>query len=135
MVLIVNSRLHELLSTAAEWAVVLDLAMKWGLDHISDMAVKYITHSAPLAERIVLARRYGWADLLLQARMEICGRGEPLSLNEARQLGVEEIIPIIHFRETVRNARARGCALNLDHIRLLQTMYLQSEEHDKGQSE
>ncbi|CCM00973.1 uncharacterized protein FIBRA_03021 [Fibroporia radiculosa] len=88
---------HDL-STFDEWASVAEFASKWLFTDIRGLAIERATAVGTLAEKIVMARRYNLLELLCEARREIRERPQPLTLEEGRLLGVDEVIILSGFQ-------------------------------------
>ena len=56
-------------------------------------------------DRLILARTYAVAQWVLPALTALCERTEPLSLAEARQMRIEDVVLVAVVREDVRNCR------------------------------
>ncbi|CCM02956.1 uncharacterized protein FIBRA_05071 [Fibroporia radiculosa] len=94
-------RYHDL-STFDEWVSVVEFASKWLFTDIRGLAITRATAVGTLAEQIVMARRYDLPELLREARRSICERPQPLTLEEGRQLGVDEVIILSESRHLKR---------------------------------
>jgi hypothetical protein len=100
-----------------EWSSVLSLAIKWEFDCIRDLAVDRLFPITTPIDKIVLGRKY-YADLshwLEQAFIDVCIRNDPLKLEEARRLSVEDIVHIGEVRHLIRNQQLNS---NQGQIRL-----------------
>lgn len=88
--------------TYEEWTSVLHLADKWGFATLRDLAVKEVFPLADDIDRIVLGRKYGKDEWLLDAFAAVCSRPAPLSLLEARRLSLEDVVRIGQISAAIR---------------------------------
>ncbi|KAI0268465.1 hypothetical protein BGY98DRAFT_1019453 [Russula aff. rugulosa BPL654] len=80
---------------------ILDLSTRWGFTSIRDMAIRCL--KPPTAhQRLILGRKYGIDDWILPALHELCERPEPPTRDEARLMGLEDVILVGSVREKVR---------------------------------
>ncbi|KAI9465239.1 hypothetical protein BJY52DRAFT_1183824 [Lactarius psammicola] len=101
-----NFEAHEL--TYEQWKSVLRLSTRWGFASLRKLALKSIT--PPTAhDQFVLARTYSVDHWVLPALTALCERTLPLSLDEARQMSMEDVILVATVREEIR-----GSALRVD---------------------
>jgi len=54
-------------------------------------------------DRLLLARTYSVNDWVVSALSELCERRVPLSLDEARQMDIEDVVLVATVREDIRN--------------------------------
>lgn len=85
-----------------EWAAALELAVLWGFERVREFIVKRVKETGTLAEQIVTARRLDMQDWCWDVCAEICQRREPLTMEEARRLGLEDTVRISQVREKRR---------------------------------
>jgi hypothetical protein len=85
-----------------EWASVLHLATKWDFAAVRTLATSRIAELATPVDKIALARTHGISHWLHDAYMVMCGRIEPLTLDEARQLPLEDVVKISEARQAAR---------------------------------
>ena len=84
-----------------ELTSILDLSTRWGFTSIRDMAIRCL--KSPTAhQRLILGRKYGIDQWILPALQELCERPEPPTRDEARLMGLEDVILIGSVREKVR---------------------------------
>ncbi|KDQ59056.1 hypothetical protein JAAARDRAFT_651278 [Jaapia argillacea MUCL 33604] len=81
-------------STFEEWSSILHLATKWGYESIRSLAIREIFPLCSPIDKIVLGREYDISDWLRDAYILVCERREPITLEEARRLGLEEVVKI-----------------------------------------
>lgn len=77
------------------------LANKWGFASLGALAAKHIFPLASAVDRITLGRKYEFQSWLLEAFVEVCQRPEPLALQEACRLSVEDYVRIGQTREAI----------------------------------
>ncbi|KAF9816789.1 hypothetical protein IEO21_03869 [Rhodonia placenta] len=109
-----RSMLKPDLETTLEWNSVLELAVKWQFDDIQALVVARLTEHASSVDQILLARQYRLSDWFYDAHVKICSRYEPLTLEEGRRLGVDEVVII----SDVRQYNIRFNRGNVDHDKL-----------------
>jgi hypothetical protein len=98
---------HPTAKTTPQWTSILHLAAKWGFESIQLLAIDKLTATAIPVDKIVLGRRYGIADWLPGAYEAVCTRADPLTVDEGKKLGVENIIKISAARQVYGCAKAR----------------------------
>ena len=85
-----------------QWRSVLHLSSIWGLTSLRKLALKSM--DPPNAcERLLLARKYNIDDWILPALSALCERRLPLSLEEARQMDIEDVVLVATVREDIRD--------------------------------
>ena len=85
-----------------EWKSVLHLSTRWGFASIRRLALGSI--NPPTAhDRLLLARTYSVDDWVTPALSALCERTTPLSLSEARQMSIEDVVLVSTVREGIRN--------------------------------
>ncbi|KAH9174994.1 hypothetical protein EDB89DRAFT_1848244, partial [Lactarius sanguifluus] len=90
---------HEL--TYEQWKSVLHLSTRWGFASLRELAIKSI--KPPTShDKLVLARTYSINHWVLPALAALCERTLPLSLDEARQMRMEDVILVATVREEIR---------------------------------
>ncbi|KAF8504685.1 hypothetical protein F5888DRAFT_774304 [Russula emetica] len=85
-----------------EWKSVLHLSTCWDFTSIRRLALNNIQPPTP-HDRLLLARTYSvdhWVNLALSA---LCEREAPLSLDEARQMDIEDVVLVATVREDIRS--------------------------------
>jgi hypothetical protein len=85
-----------------QWESVLRLSTLWGFATMRQLALESI-HPATSFDRLLLARTYSVGPWLAAAISALCERTEPLSLDEARQMRIEDVVIISTIREDIRD--------------------------------
>jgi hypothetical protein len=85
-----------------EWRSVLHLSSLWGFTSLRKLTLKSI-EPPNACERLLLARKYDVDDWVLPALSALCERKLPLSLEEARQMSIEDVVVVATVREEVRD--------------------------------
>ena len=94
-----NFEAHEL--SYEQWKSVLHLSTRWGFASLRKLALKSIR--PPTAhDKLVLARTYSVEQWVVPALSALCSRALPLSLDEARQMDIEDVILVATVREDIR---------------------------------
>ncbi|EIN07725.1 hypothetical protein PUNSTDRAFT_135247 [Punctularia strigosozonata HHB-11173 SS5] len=91
--------------TLADWTAILRLSTTWGFRSIRELAIRECFPLALPVDRIALGRRYNIPGWLKDAYVAICQRDEPLTLQEAEQLELDDVIAISERRQRIRDAR------------------------------
>ena len=94
-----NFEAHEL--SYEQWKSVLHLSTRWGFASLRKLALKSITLPTP-HDQLVLARTYSVDEWVLPALTALCERTFPLSLDEAREMRMEDVILVATVREEIR---------------------------------
>ncbi|KAI9441599.1 hypothetical protein H4582DRAFT_1809910, partial [Lactarius indigo] len=90
---------HEL--TCEQWKSILHLSTCWGFASLRKLALKSI--KPPTShDQLVLARTYSIDHWVLPALTALCERTLPLSLDEAQQMKMEDVILVATVREEIR---------------------------------
>ena len=105
-----NFEAHEL--TYEQWRSVLHLSTRWGFDSLRKLALKSITPPTP-HDQLVLARTYSVDQWVLPALAALCERTLPLSLDEAREMSMEDVILVTTVREEIRGGVLRVNAADI----------------------
>jgi hypothetical protein len=84
-----------------QWKSVLSLSTLWGFASLRRLALKSIDPPTPF-DQLLLARAYSVDDWVSAALTALCERTVPLSLSEARQMTVEDVVLITTVREGIR---------------------------------
>jgi len=87
---------------------VLHLSTRLGFASIRRLALGSIKPPTP-HDRLLLARTYSVDDWVIPALSALCERTTPLSLSEARQMSIEDVVLVSTVREDIR-----GHALQVD---------------------
>ena len=85
-----------------EWKSVLHLSTRWGFASIRRLALGSIEPPTP-HDRLLLARTYSVDDWVVPALSALCERTTPLSLSEARQMSIEDVVLVSTVREDIRS--------------------------------
>ncbi|KAH9051007.1 hypothetical protein EDB83DRAFT_1360111 [Lactarius deliciosus] len=85
-----------------QWKSVLHLSTRWGFASIRRLALKSINPPTP-HDRLILARTYTVDQWVQPALTALCERAEPLSLTEALQMRMEDVVLVAAVREDVRS--------------------------------
>jgi len=97
-----------------EWKSVLHLSTRWGFASIRRLALGSIEPPTP-HDRLLLARTYSVDDWVFPALSALCERTAPLSLSEARQMSIEDVVLVSTVREDIRS---HALQVDLDEIPL-----------------
>jgi hypothetical protein len=95
-----NFEQHDL--SYEEWKSVLHLSARWNFASIRRLALNNIQPPTP-HDRLLLARTYSVNDWVVPALSELCERRAPFSLDEARQMDIEDVVLVATVREDIRN--------------------------------
>lgn len=83
------------------WIMVLDLATKWEFQQVRNWAILNLTEKVTDPVRKVhLAIKYKVSEWLFGACLDVVKRPEPLTIQEAKLLGLEFTIKLARVRET-----------------------------------
>jgi hypothetical protein len=85
-----------------QWKSVLHLSTRWGFASLRKLALRSIEPPTPF-DRLLLARAYSVDHWILPALSALCERTVPLSLIEARQMSIEDVVLITTVREDIRD--------------------------------
>lgn len=85
-----------------QWKSVLCLSSRWGFATLRNLALKSIKPPTPF-DQLLLSRAYSVDHWVLPALSALCERPVPLSLNEARQMSMEDVVLVTTVREDIRN--------------------------------
>lgn len=91
------------INTIEEWSSVLHLASQWDFSSLRQLAIDNlaILIMSPI-DRIVIGQAYHIPEWLVPAYTELCMRDDPLTLDEGKKLGMEDVITIGQLRQEVR---------------------------------
>ncbi|KAI6106215.1 hypothetical protein EV401DRAFT_2060475 [Pisolithus croceorrhizus] len=85
-----------------QWTSVLKLSTAWNFERLRQAAIDALTESGIGAvDRAVLSQRYYIKNWLLPALNELARRPEPITLEEARRMGVDIALKLASVRERV----------------------------------
>lgn len=88
-------------STLEEWSSILYLSDKWKFAALRDLAAKNVLPLASSVDQIVLGRKYGFGNWLLDAFTSVCQRKEPLAYEEASRMNLADAVRISQLREKI----------------------------------
>ena len=94
-----NFEQHDL--SYEEWKSVLHLSTRWDFASIRRLALNNIQPPTPY-DRLLLARTYSVDHWAIPALSALCERRAPLSLDEARQMNIEDVVLVATVREDIR---------------------------------
>lgn len=86
----------------AEWFIIYDVARLYGFDGIRRVALTEVTADVEkFIDLIKLGQKQfsETAEWCIQGYKGLCERDKPLSLEEAKQLGIEDTVKIAEVRE------------------------------------
>jgi len=90
-----------------QWRSVLHLSSRWGFASLRKLALRSV--KPPTAcDRLLLARTYGVDNWVLPALSALCERTVPISLVEARQMSIEDVVLVATVREDICNHGSRA---------------------------
>ena len=107
-----NFEAHEL--SYEQWKSVLHLSTRWGFASLRKLALKSIRPPTSY-DQLVLARTYSVEEWVLPALTALCSRSLPLSLDEARQMDLQDVILVAAVREEIRDGALRIDAADIPH--------------------
>ena len=81
---------------------MLHLSTRWDFASIRRLALGSIKPPTP-HDRLLLARTYSIDDWVVPALSALCERTAPLSLSEARQMSIEDVVLVSTVREDIRS--------------------------------
>lgn len=85
-----------------QWRSVLHLSTRWGFASLRKLALRSVKPPTP-CDQLLLARTYGIDYWVLPSLSALCERTTPISLNEARQMRIEDVVLVATVREGIRN--------------------------------
>jgi len=85
-----------------EWKSVLHLSTRWDFASIRRRALGSINPPTP-HDLLLLARTYSVDEWVVPALSALCERTTPLSLSEARQMSIEDVVLVSTVREDIRS--------------------------------
>ena len=89
-----------------EWKSVLHLSTRWGFAAIRRLVLSSIV-SPTRHDLILLGRTYSVDHWVVPALSALCKRMAPLTLSEARQMDIEDIVLVAIVREDIREHALR----------------------------
>jgi len=96
----------ELETSIEHWCSVLEVATKWEFDSVRALAIRKLDEepqsAIPPADRISMALKYRVEEWLLSPYVELVSRPTPVSLEEGRKLGIEDVVLLMKAREDIK---------------------------------
>ena len=93
-------------ATLTEWISILQLATRWLFDDIRSLAIRELANfEIEPVQKVVIALQNDVPEWLHPSYMALCERHNPLSVEEARRLGVEVVAQLARAREIYRDHR------------------------------
>ena len=81
---------------------MLHLSTRWSFPSIRKLVLRSIV--PPTAhDRLLLARAYAVDQWVIPALSALCEKTKPLTLSEARQMSIEDVVLVSTVREDIRN--------------------------------
>ncbi|KAI6017442.1 hypothetical protein EDC04DRAFT_2902623 [Pisolithus marmoratus] len=85
-----------------QWTSVLKLSTKWGFEKLRQASIEALVESGIGAlDRVVLSQQYHIKNWLLPALNELAKRPEPITLEEAKRMGIDIALKLASVRERV----------------------------------
>jgi hypothetical protein len=97
-----------------DWSSVLDLASKWKFESIKALAIERLAALASPIDKIVLGRRHEITEWLVDAYTAVCERSSALTLEEAKRLGLDDVVKISFLRQEIRTSAFRLARASVD---------------------
>ena len=85
-----------------EWASVLKVAHIWGFPDVRNLAVAELEPVASATELVVFGREFDIPTWRADGYLKLCERADALTLDEGRQLGLEDVMDIMNIRFHLR---------------------------------
>jgi hypothetical protein len=79
----------------------------WNFDDLRGAAIAAIGPLASPVKKLVLARMYGFSDWLATAFADLFEREEDLTVEEAKQMAIEDVVTIAKGRREARPGRVQ----------------------------
>jgi len=93
-------------ATLAEWISILQLATRWLFDDIRSLAIRELANfDIEPVQKVAIALQTDIPEWLHPSYVALCERHNPLSVEEARRLGVEVVAQLARAREIFRDNR------------------------------
>ncbi|KAF8870478.1 hypothetical protein BD779DRAFT_1455373, partial [Infundibulicybe gibba] len=88
----------------SQWNTLLRLVDKWDFSALYSLACARLSAPGILSavEKIVLGRRFDIIPWFLSGYKELCQRHNVLTLEEARMLGLEDVVALANVRQQIR---------------------------------
>jgi hypothetical protein len=100
-----NFKEHDL--SYEQWRSVLHLSTRWGFASLRELALASIMPPSSY-DRLLLARKYAVDHWVVPALTALCSRTAPLCLDEARGMGMEDVVLVATVREEIRSQEIRS---------------------------
>ncbi|KAI9508009.1 hypothetical protein F5148DRAFT_980590, partial [Russula earlei] len=84
-----------------QWKSVLHLSTLWAFPSLRKWALSYMMPPTP-HDQLLLARAYSVRDWVVPALSALCRRRAPLSLDEASQMDIKDVVLVNTVREDIR---------------------------------
>jgi hypothetical protein len=97
-----------------QWKSVLRLSTLWDFASLRKLALRSISPPTPF-DQLLLARAYSVDHWILPALSALCERTVPLSLNEARQMSIEDVVLVNTVREDIRHHALQVDSFEIPH--------------------
>jgi hypothetical protein len=99
----------EYRATLPEWISILQLATRWLFDDIRNLAIRELANFDDIepVQKVAIALQNDIPEWLHPSYMALCERPNPLTVEEARKLGVEVVAQLARAREIFRDNRYR----------------------------
>ncbi|TFK64833.1 hypothetical protein BDN72DRAFT_774098, partial [Pluteus cervinus] len=91
-----------------EWASILKIAHNWEFESIVKLALEKIEPVSSPVDKVVLGKTYDIPEWATEARILLCRREEPITLEEASRMGMEEVVNISQTRHCIRSSEIRS---------------------------
>jgi hypothetical protein len=85
-----------------QWKSILHLSTRWEFASLRKLALSSIEPPTSF-DQLLLARAYAVDSWVLPALSALCTRATPVTLKEARQLSIEDVVLVATVRENIRN--------------------------------
>ncbi|KAL0955735.1 hypothetical protein HGRIS_001951 [Hohenbuehelia grisea] len=94
----------------SDWTTILKLAHDWGFAEVKSLAIRQLeVMPIPVVERIVTYQTYKVDDdVLVPHYVNLCGREDLLTFDEAQQLGMPTTLMVCNTRERLRSSSGDG---------------------------
>ncbi|TFK61056.1 hypothetical protein BDN72DRAFT_849995 [Pluteus cervinus] len=89
-----------------EWASILKVAHKWGFELITKLALEKIKPLSSPVDKVVLGKTYNILEWATEGRVQLCRRAEPITMEEALRMGLEEVVNISTTRHHISEVPA-----------------------------
>ncbi|KAG8889552.1 hypothetical protein FRB98_003821 [Tulasnella sp. 332] len=97
----------EYVAPVEKWCSILGLATRWEFDGIRSLAIRKLNEfpdgDIPPVDRLVIAHRFQLEDWLLKPYVSLVCRPAPLTVDEGKKLGLEDVILLCRAREEIKH--------------------------------